>query len=139
MEDFAASIEESGKGKRFEQFNQIKEEIRFPWMDLRPALMEPTPEEMFYAITGETDYTLHVGLIVSCTITRIMDFRAELVIDGNLRGYVKKENISDQECSDITQIASKGMISSGVIIGIKKDKMLIEVKNNFFYFFPFSY
>ena len=86
-------------------------------------------KEMFNILTGETDYTLHVGMVVSCKVLRIEEFRAQLMVDNALRGYVSKENISDIEYTDITQAVSQGMMMSGVIIAIRKDRMMVEVSS----------
>jgi ribosomal protein S1 len=82
---------------------------------------------MFSILTGETDYTIYVGMSVSCKVTRIQDYRAELIVDGAMKGFVKKEYLSDTECTDISQFMSENSVSSGVVIGVYKDKMLVEV------------
>ena len=46
LEGFAQSCEAMGKGKRYQQFRQIKEELRFPSYDIRKPLQEPTPGEI---------------------------------------------------------------------------------------------
>ena len=127
LDGFAEQCESAGKGKRNLQFNQIKEELRFPFMDMRKPLTEPTREEMFNILTGENDYTLHIGMPVTCQVLRIQEYRAELMLDNSLRGYVKMEMISDTEYNDISQVLTRGMTCSGVVIGVYKSKMLVEV------------
>ena len=64
MDDYADLLEkDSLKGKRKLQVNDIKDELRYPWLDLRvPMNPMPTNDEMFQYITGETDYSLYIGM-----------------------------------------------------------------------------
>jgi transcription elongation factor SPT6 len=87
----------------------------------------PNSEELFSIVTGENDYSLYVGMLVSCEVTKIQEYRADVMIDGRMRGYLRQENISDASFNDISEVLSKGMQLSGVIIAVRKDKMLVEV------------
>lgn len=128
LEGYASICEKLNKGKRHLQFLQIKEEIRFPWYDSRkPTGAMPSPEELFSIITGEDDYSLYVGMLVSCEVTKIQEYRADVMIENRIRGYVHREQMSDSLFNDISEVLSKGMQLSGVVIGVKKDKMLVEV------------
>ena len=53
LDEYAADLNKQGKGKRKLQLENIKEELRFPWLDLRPSIQRISDSEMFTAATGE--------------------------------------------------------------------------------------
>jgi hypothetical protein len=60
-----------GKGKRKKLLYHIKEEIRYPCLDLRKPMTSLSDKELFPIITGESDYTLYVGLKTGCTVLKL--------------------------------------------------------------------
>ena len=128
LEDYAKDLELTGKGKRLLQLLQIKEELRFPWLDRRKPLAGPTVEELFTYHTGETDLTLHVGLKVSCRVVEIREKSANLTVDGGfLRGFVRISNISNDRVENITDYLKVGDNKVGVILRVMKDQQRVEV------------
>ena len=99
LEEYANDLERQGHGKRLLQLHAVKEELRYPYLDLRKPLEPPDEKEMFTAITGETDHTLYVGLKTGCTVTKIFDEvdgrtdrrrqRAFVRTDSGLRGSIR--------------------------------------------------
>jgi transcriptional accessory protein Tex/SPT6 len=53
LEEYASELEKTGHGKRLLQLQAIKEELRYPYLDLRRPLEEPDERDMFTIITGE--------------------------------------------------------------------------------------
>jgi transcription elongation factor SPT6 len=98
LDEYAADLERQGHGKRLLQLQDIKEELRYPYLDLRRPMEPPDEREMFTIITGETDHTLYVGLKTGCTVTKIYDEmnsggrrkqRAYVRTDSGLRGSIR--------------------------------------------------
>jgi transcription elongation factor SPT6 len=93
-------------GRRRLQLEQIKHEVRFPWLDPRKSIKELQDEDLFTIITGESDYTLYVGLKVGCTVMEISDVldrntdrrrqRAMVMTDNGIRGYIGVYDVVDE-------------------------------------------
>jgi transcription elongation factor SPT6 len=92
------------QGKRLKQLQAIIHEVRYPWLDLRKPLREPTMEEMFTVVTGESDYSLHPGLHVGCKVIEIRQSAATIIIDSGIRGFVRISKVSDERVEDISQV-----------------------------------
>ena len=122
LEEYANDLEKGGHGKRLLQLQAIKEEIRYPYLDLRRPLEEPDEREMFTIITGENDTTLYVGLKTGCVVTKIIDEydnrgrkqRAYVRTDSGLRGSISLYEIFDdrvnEETDNITDFLQVGVV-----------------------------
>lgn len=137
LEEYAAELEATGGGKHFKQLIQIKNELRYPYLDRRlPLPRRPSDAELFTIMTGETDQSLYVGLKVVCCIDAINDSNAYVTIDnGNLRGSVWVNNVKDKvtdsygrvEDINIREELTEGTYREGVVIRVKKDQRRVEV------------
>jgi transcription elongation factor SPT6 len=108
LDDYAVDLEvQLKKGKRRKQLDQIKDELRFPWLDLRKPMVPITEDvdEFFTIITGESDKTLYVGLKTGCVVVAINEFedqktgrmreRATVKLDNGLRGTLGPFEVTD--------------------------------------------
>jgi len=128
LEDYANDLELLGKGKRLQQLLQIKDEIRFPWLDFRTPLTEMSAEELFVCLTGETDSSLHVGLRVSCKVVEIREKSVNVLVDGGtLRGFAKIGNLSDDFVENVSAVVQMNEVKQGVILRVIKDQGRVEV------------
>ena len=106
IEDYAALLEGQNLGKRCQQLEKIKSEIRFPWLDMRRPMKEIDDKELFALISGESDHTLFAGLKVGCMIMEINDLidpkterrrqKAFVTTDSGLRGYIAAFEVTDE-------------------------------------------
>ncbi len=69
LEEFASDMEKQGLGMRRLQLEAIKNEIRFPYRELRHPFQTPTPDQLFQWIIGETDMSLRPGVVLPIRIT----------------------------------------------------------------------
>ena len=127
LEPYVIDLEMKGLGKRAKQVEQIKEELRFPWLDLRLPLTPPTPFEVFRLVTKCDDYVLYVGLQVSCQIMEIKEKSAALSIEGVYRGFVSIRNIVDRRLDSIHDVLKVGQKKTGVVIGVDKERQSLDV------------
>ncbi|KAM3568364.1 hypothetical protein VYU27_009513, partial [Nannochloropsis oceanica] len=81
LEEFAIHLENTGNGKRFQQMDQIKEELRFPFRDPRPPFRGLSDEKLFELLSGETDATLRAGLRVTGRVFKVDDNAARVRLD----------------------------------------------------------
>ncbi len=68
LEEFASDMERQGLGMRQLQLEAIKNEIRFPYRELRRPFESPTSDQLFEWIIGETDMTLRLGVVLPVRI-----------------------------------------------------------------------
>lgn len=106
LEDFSSDLEKAGKGRRFKQFEDIQQELRFPWYDRRKPLTEPSMKELFTLITGETDQSLYAGMKVGCKVLEARGGGATVIIENGMRGNVHISRIVDppNRVDDIKEI-----------------------------------
>ena len=141
LEEFANDLERTGHGKRLLQLQAIKEELRYPYLDLRRPLEPPDEREMFTIISGESDHTLYVGLKTGCTVTKIMDEydnrtgrrkqRAFVRTDSGLRGSISLFEIFDdkvnEDTDNITDYLQVGMHTTAVVVGVDKGRISVDL------------
>lgn len=140
-----AELEKSGHGKRKIQFDQIKEELRFPWLDLRKSIETLSPNEMFYIVTGESDTSLYVGLHIGCTVLKIMDNpvadartgmmrrkqKAKVRTDSGLFGSIGMHDVLDERFDEdsfsMADHVSENQYIPAVVVGINKTFMHVDL------------
>jgi transcription elongation factor SPT6 len=99
LEEYAADLEKQHDTKRRLQLEQIKEELRYPWLDLRKPMQRLSDSEVFRVVSGESDESLYVGLKIGCQVTLI-----------NVRS--DNNNVKKQSASVKTDIGLRGFISA---------------------------
>lgn len=143
--DYCDDLEKQGKGKRRLQIENIKDELRYPWLDLRKPISPPNPLEMFKIITGESDSSLYIGLKVGCTVTELFDEtvggewneqykriqKAVVQTDRGLRGQISVYEMTDDnidtERFNMKDSLHVGMTLVAVVIGVQKERVQLEL------------
>lgn len=127
LEPYVIDLEMKGLGKRAKQVEQIKDELRYPWLDLRRPLTPPTPYEVFRLVTKSDDYVLYVGLQVACQVMEIKEKSAALSIEGVYRGFVSIRNIVNRRIESIHDVLKVGQKKTGVVIGVDKERQTLDI------------
>jgi len=131
LETFADHVLKSGLGRRLQQFNDIKEELRYPWLDtlrMHSPLRPPDADLLFRLSTGGERFdSLYVGMRVSCSVKSVEDNKAQLMIDDGIKGFVHISNVSDERLKSVHEVLAPGMLVAGVIIRVNKDRANVEV------------
>ncbi|KAK6928905.1 Spt6, SH2 domain [Dillenia turbinata] len=86
--------------------NDIRLELIQGYQDWRNQYVEPSQDEEFDMISGETEETLAVGRTVQATVRRVQAGRAICVLDSGLTGMLAKEDFSD-DSRDIAELNDK--------------------------------
>jgi transcription elongation factor SPT6 len=105
----------------------VKEELRYPYLDMRPFMREPSKEKLFDLITGESDIHLHVGLKVTATVETVTDRQAYCTIEGGMRATIWANDCSDQQFSHIAEVLTSNTTVSAVIIKVEKDSQRVAL------------
>lgn len=121
-------VHEYAKSKQYENkletLNNIRLELIQGFQDWRKQYAEPTQDEEFYMISGETEDTIGEGRIVQATIRRVQPQRAVCVLDSGLTGILSKEDYTDnwRDATDLTEKLNEGDILSCRIRSILKNR-----------------
>lgn len=147
LDDFAEEQAKQNKGKRRLQLEQIKDELRFPWLDLRTPIGPPSQQEIFSIITGESDASLHIGLQIGVTVQSVNSSVRErmgrdgpfLVASGGLsvradngiKGYISvNEMFDDRDAVNGFKIEDKfkvGQSFAAVVTEVQKDRIQLKL------------
>eukprot|EP01119_Soliformovum_irregulare_P007094 TRINITY_DN1949_c0_g1_i1.p1 TRINITY_DN1949_c0_g1~~TRINITY_DN1949_c0_g1_i1.p1 ORF type:complete len:1550 (+),score=544.67 TRINITY_DN1949_c0_g1_i1:1495-6144(+) len=133
LDAFAEELAIKGKPKKRATLMMIKEEIQKPFNDGRNPYRDPSPDELFTLLTGESDATLHKGQLVSARVTNVQSKRGRINVrlDNGLLGFIKQENASDQQLRDLNDLGlEQGSVLSARIHFVHKeneDAFLVEL------------
>lgn len=143
LDEYVHELEVRGKGKRRIQFEHIKEELRYPWLDLRKPLEVVSQPELFDLIYGESQHSLYVGLKVGCVVQDVSDQtfegrdellkrrqRAIVKTDNGIKGFISLYEVSDESVhsdSNLSDKLSPGQHLTATVIGIARDKFFLDL------------
>ncbi|TFY83720.1 hypothetical protein EWM64_g301 [Hericium alpestre] len=134
LDEFAISLMESGGERKRHVLNVIRSELLRPFVELRRPLPPPTEWEVLTMLSGETERTLRVGLIVSVLVLRVQRGNAVIVrLDSGIEGLINLTYLADQIPAHIDSVVKKGQTLPGVIIDVKldlsKDTFFVELSS----------
>ncbi|KAE8714781.1 4-alpha-glucanotransferase DPE2-like isoform X1 [Hibiscus syriacus] len=122
-----------------ETFFDIRRELIQGFQDWRKPYEEPSQDEEFYLISGETEDTLAEGRILQATVRRVQGGRAICALESGLTGMIMKEDYAD-DWGDIAELSDRmheGDILTCKIKSIQKNRYQVflvckdsEMRNN---------
>ena len=115
----------SGKNRenKTETFYDIKRELMQGFQDWRKQYEEPSQDDEFYMISGETEETLAEGRIVQATVRRVQGQKAICVLESGLTGILMKEDYSDEwREAELSDRLHEGDILTCKIKSIQKNR-----------------
>ncbi|XP_023537141.1 transcription elongation factor SPT6 homolog isoform X2 [Cucurbita pepo subsp. pepo] len=121
-------VDEYSKSKNREDkrdtFLDIKRELMQGFQDWRKQYEEPSQDEEFYMISGETEDTLAEGKIVQATVRKVQGQRAICGLESGLTGMLMKEDYADdsRDISDLSDRLHEGDIVTCKIKSIQKNR-----------------
>lgn len=147
LEQYADEIDLQQKGRRRLELELIKDELRYPWLDFRSALQGLPHGEIANMVSGESMFSLHVGLKVGFTVlevigTQVFDRRADqdqyhrhgkiiVKTDNNLRGYIFADDATDDrgdlDAEKLVRLFPIGSHHIGVVVGINQDNLSLSI------------
>ncbi|KAG6744633.1 hypothetical protein POTOM_051270 [Populus tomentosa] len=103
---FDLYFKDNKRDNKKETFKDIKMELIQGFQDWRKQYKEPTQDEEFYMISGETEDTLAEGRVVQATVRRVVGGKAICALETGLTGILTKEDYAD-DWRDIPELADK--------------------------------
>lgn len=117
-----------------ETLKGIKLELIQGFQDWRRQYVEPSQDEEFYMISGESEETLSEGRIVQATVRRVQTQKAICALECGLTGILTKEDSSDdwRDVNDLTEKMREGDILTCRIKSIQKNRyqVFLSCKEN---------
>ncbi|XP_047942817.1 transcription elongation factor SPT6 homolog [Salvia hispanica] len=107
-----------------ETLNDIRLELMEGFQDRRRPFVEPSQDEEFGMITGETEEELSEGRIVQATVRKVQGQRAICVLESGLAGILSKEDYMDdwRDINELNEKLSEGDILTCRIKSIQKNR-----------------
>ncbi|KAL0383395.1 UNVERIFIED_CONTAM: Transcription elongation factor SPT6 [Sesamum calycinum] len=133
--------EQKNRLNKKETLNDIRLELMEGFQDRRRPYVEPSQDEEFYMISGETEEALSEGRIVQATVRRVQAQRAICVLESGLTGMLSKEDYTDdwRDINELTDKLREGDILTCRIKSIQKNRYQVfltcresEMRNNRF-------
>ncbi|KAG6814391.1 hypothetical protein H0H92_010977 [Tricholoma furcatifolium] len=121
LDDFAISLYEANNEQKRHTLNLIREELMRPYTEVRDKFRLPTSWDVVTMLSGETQRTLRVGLIVSAQVTRTKGLTVYARLDSGLEAVINPEYLSDTVPGSATDVVAKGQTIPGVVLDFKFD------------------
>eukprot|EP00252_Welwitschia_mirabilis_P017917 TRINITY_DN3996_c1_g1_i1.p1 TRINITY_DN3996_c1_g1~~TRINITY_DN3996_c1_g1_i1.p1 ORF type:complete len:1701 (+),score=496.98 TRINITY_DN3996_c1_g1_i1:372-5474(+) len=112
---------------KLETLHDIKNELMLGFYEMRIPYTEPTQDEEFYLLTGESEETLSEGKIIQATVRRIQNQRVICDLVSGLTGIIMREDLSDDLDFDPLEKLSEGAVLSCRVKSIQKAKYLVDL------------
>jgi len=129
LDDFAVTMYQTNKELKRHTLNVIKDELLHPFRDPRKDFKPPSSWDVLTMLTGETERTLRVGLIVSAVVVRTHRSWIVVKLDSGIEGIVNAKYLSDQADVNPEQALKKGQTVQGVIIQVNVDQFQVELSS----------
>lgn len=114
LEVYAEELEKRGDGLKLATLQDIKRELRAPFAEVRRPFVEPSADEQFALLTGETSESLQEGKIVQVTrgtASRIsLRHLASLVVLTEMKAVLWLRAVFLLECSSAHQSPSCSLL-----------------------------
>jgi transcription elongation factor SPT6 len=133
LDEFAVSLLESNGEQKRHTLNVIRAELNRPFGETRQPLQRPSDWEVVTMLTGESERTLRVGLIVSVLVQRIRQGFINVRLDSGLEGVINARYLADEQPANLDTVVKKGQTLPGVIIDVKltlaDDSVYVELSS----------
>lgn len=127
IDDYATAIQVEGQGKKTQTLSLIKSELQRGFKEWRKPYSEPTNEESFYLMTGESEDTLFPGQVVQATVRKVQDDNVMCVLECGLVGFIQREDLSDDGDVEPKDKCTEGSSVTCRVKEVRMDKFLVNL------------
>jgi transcription elongation factor SPT6 len=133
LDEFAISMYEANEDRKRHTLNVIREELLKPFAEKRNPFPPMKPWEVLTMLSGETQRTLAVGLIIAVQIVNVQLNFVYVRLDSGIDGVINAQYLTDPGSLLPKEVVTKGQTLQGVIIDIKldlnTDQFLVELSS----------
>ncbi|KAJ3327060.1 Transcription elongation factor SPT6 [Blyttiomyces sp. JEL0837] len=126
LDDFADELERTTHDKKRLTLNEIKDEMIAPYRDRRRRFSSSTFPEIFTMFTNETEESLRIGTVVSCTVTKLMDRYARVKLSNNMEGMLHLSCVPGN-ANSVASVYRENQMIQAAIKSIDYEKCQVEV------------
>jgi transcription elongation factor SPT6 len=130
LESFAEEWERSGKGKKAVALQDIRRELGDPYADPRDPYRDPTPDQLFYLLTGETEATLRVGQLVHARVFRVSRDMVFCRLDNGLFGSIRLMDLTDSVVQSPDEVVTPGQYVACRVLSVDKEKFSVNLASS---------
>ncbi|CAN6354813.1 unnamed protein product [Urochloa humidicola] len=123
IDEYIKSISEEYRKK--ETLRDIKRELLSGFKDWRTLYTEPSPDEEFWMLSGETEDTISEGRIVQVTVRNIQENKIICTFDSGLKAIVMADNYSDEGFDPESSQLHEGDVLTGKIRNVNKNRFMV--------------
>lgn len=105
----------------------IKKELIKPFEDPRIPYEEPNLDTLFSLLTGETEQTLSVGLVITVTVSKITPTELHVKLDSGLTGTIEKAQFHDDPTKKFSDEVTVGQAVTCKVLSIDKEKFTVQL------------
>ncbi|KAI9591197.1 hypothetical protein BDF19DRAFT_455948 [Syncephalis fuscata] len=127
LEDYAKELERVTGEPLYRILVDISQEIKQPFRELQRTWHEPPLNEVFERLTGETQRSLHVGVIVMARITKVQRDYANAQLESGLDGLIMRNNANETEPLSTQDILRPGENLQAAVIKVEQERFLVEL------------
>lgn len=127
IEEYAQSVQVQGQNKRIPTLGLIKSELQRGFQEWRKPYSEPTNEECFFLMTGESEETLFPGRSIQATVRKVQEHQVMCVLECGLVGFIQKEDLSDDCDIEPKDKFTEGSSVTCRVKEVKMDKYLVDL------------
>ncbi|CAM0954847.1 unnamed protein product [Alopecurus aequalis] len=122
IDEYMKSIPEEFRKR--ETLHDIKEELLHGFSDWRTPYAEPSPDEEFWLLSGETEDNITDGRVVQVTVRYVQENRVMCAFDSGLKAIVMADNFDD---TVELESLHEGDVLTGKIKNVNKNRFIVYV------------
>jgi len=123
LDEFAISLYEANHDQKRFTLKVIQTELSTPFREERQTFQLPADWDIITMLTGETNKTLNVGLIIPAQVFRIQKEVVHVRLDSGIEGQIATSLLTDQTRNP-HEVVKKGQTITAVVVDIKFDLVL---------------
>jgi transcription elongation factor SPT6 len=127
LEEYADQLAKVFNQLKRNTLEQIKDELQGPYEELRRDFKPLTVEEVFTMLTGETEESLHDGIVVPVNIRRISDRFVAANLDCGVEGNIPQGEFHDNHEVIASQVFQVGQTVNAVIRSLDRSAFKAEL------------
>jgi transcription elongation factor SPT6 len=127
IEEYAQDVEVRGQTKRVQTLELIKSELQYGFREWRYDYTDPSPDEEFYMLSGESEETLAPGRLVQATVRKVQQNRVMCVLESGLLGFIQKEDISDEPDVVPSDKVAEGSMVTCRVKDVDRAKYIVDL------------
>jgi transcription elongation factor SPT6 len=120
LDEFAISLYEANHDQKRFMLNVIRTELLQPFAETRKPFKLPEDQEILTMLTGETQRTFGVGLIVSALVYRIQRDHVYVRLDSGIEGLIAVDQLAVQ-ARNAFDVVKKGQAITAIVTKMDLD------------------